>query len=107
MSNLPAVDSSNFEQQVLQATLPVLVDFWADWCPPCRALGPTLEEVAEEYGDQFHIVKVNVQKVKDLPAQFGVMNIPTLILFKNGEEVTRMVGNRSKKALLREIEPYL
>lgn len=107
MAHLTAIDSSNFTSEVSQASLPVLVDFWAEWCPPCRALGPTLEEVAVEYADRLKVVKVNVQEVQDLPSQFGVMNIPTMILFKNGQEMTRIVGNRPKKTLMRDLEPYL
>ncbi len=107
MGNILNIDGSMFEQEVLQAALPVLVDFWAEWCPPCRALGPTLEEVAVECAGQLKVVKVNVQEVQDLPSQFGVMNIPTMILFKNGQELLRMTGNRPKKDLLRELTPHL
>jgi len=106
MANLKSVNSSTFETEVLQAPLPVLVDFWASWCPPCRALAPTLEELANEES-RLHIVKVSVEEEHELPERFGVRNIPTLILFKEGQEVTRIVGNRSKKALLRELEAYL
>lgn len=107
MSNLKSVDSSNFETEVLQAQVPVLVDFWASWCPPCKALAPTLEELAGDEPVRLRIVKVSVEEEHELPEKFGVRNIPTLILFKDGEEVVRVVGNRSKKALLREIEAYL
>ncbi|OQA13909.1 MAG: Thioredoxin C-1 [Chloroflexi bacterium ADurb.Bin360] len=107
MANLKSVDSSNFETEVLQAPVPVLVDFWASWCPPCRALAPTLEELAVDEPTRLRIVKVSVEEERELPEKFGVRNIPTLILFKGGEAVARMVGNRTKKALLREIEAYL
>jgi len=107
MANLKSVDSSNFETEVLQAPVPVLVDFWASWCPPCRALAPTLEELAVDEPTRLRIVKVSVEEERELPEKFGVRNIPTLILFKGGEAVVRMVGNRTKKALLREIEAYL
>lgn len=107
MSALKSVNSSNFETEVMQAPLPVLVDFWASWCPPCRALAPTLEELAGDEAHRLRIVKVSVEEDRELPERYNVRNIPTLILFKNGEAVARIVGNRSKKALLREIEPYL
>ncbi|MFP4343501.1 MAG: thioredoxin [Anaerolineales bacterium] len=107
MSKAKAVDETTFESEVLNASKPVLVDFWASWCPPCRALAPTLDELAEEVGDKMRIVKVNVQEVTEVPQRFSVMNIPTLILFKNGEETLRLVGNRSKKALLKELQPYI
>lgn len=107
MANLKSVDQESFESEVLNAELPVLVDFWASWCPPCRALAPTLEDVAAELDERLKVVKVNVQEVTELPGQYNVMNIPTLILFKKGEEATRMVGNKSKKALLRELESHL
>jgi thioredoxin 1 len=107
MGSLKALNESNFEAEVMQASLPVLVDFWAEWCPPCRALGPTLEEVAVELEGRLKIVKVNVQEEASLATKYGVMNIPTMIIFKNGEEAGRMVGNKPKKNLLKDLEPYL
>jgi thioredoxin 1 len=107
MGQLLAIDGQTFGTVVLQSSVPVLVDFWAEWCAPCRKLHPTLEALAEELGDKLKIVKVDVQAVQDLPAQFGVMNIPTLILFKDGQEVKRIIGNRSKKRLLKDLQPYL
>ncbi len=107
MSKAKAVDETTFETEVLNALGPVLVDFWASWCPPCRALAPTLDELAEELADRLSVVKVNVQEISEIPTRYGVMNIPTLILFKDGEEVLRIVGNRSKRALIKELEPHL
>ncbi|MGC9398955.1 MAG: thioredoxin [Anaerolineae bacterium] len=107
MANLTALNSENFEEKVLQASKPVLVDFWASWCPPCRALAPTLEELAEEMKDELEIMKVDVQTSSDLSAHYDVLNIPTMILFKDGEAVTRIVGNRSKRALKRELQKFL
>ena len=107
MANLKSVDESNFDTVVLNAALPVLVDFWAPWCPPCRALAPTLEEVAVELTDRLQVVKVNIEEIQTLPEQYDVRNIPTLVLFRDGQEVTRFVGGKSKKSLLRELEPHL
>ena len=107
MGNIISVDETNFEAEVINASLPVLVDFWAPWCPPCRKLGPTLEKVAEELDGRLKIVKVNVQELSSLATAHGVLNIPTMVIFKNGEEVTRMVGNRPQKKLVEDLEPYL
>jgi thioredoxin 1 len=106
MSSLQYADDSNFEDVLNNSTVPVLVDFFAEWCPPCRRLGPTLEALAEEMEDRLTIVKVNVDE-SNLATQFGVMNIPTMVLFKDGEEVKRMVGNQAKRALIKELEPFL
>jgi thioredoxin 1 len=106
MGSLPQVDEKSFQAVIDSSVVPVLVDFFAEWCPPCRRLGPTLETLAEEMGDRLTIVKVNVDESR-LASQFGVMNIPTMIIFKDGEEVKRLVGNQSKRALEKELEPYL
>jgi thioredoxin 1 len=106
MGNLQQVDENSFDSVVSSSSVPVLVDFFAEWCPPCRRLGPTLETLAEEMADRLTIVKVNVDE-SSLASKFGVMNIPTMIIFKDGEEVKRLVGNQSKSALERELEPYL
>jgi thioredoxin 1 len=107
MGSLQQVDQSDF-QEVLDSshTIPVLVDFFAEWCPPCRKLGPTLEELAGELEGRLRIVKINVD-TSPLASKYGVMNIPTMILFKNGEEVSRLVGNQAKRSLEKEVEPYL
>ena len=99
MGSLQQVDQSNF-QEVLDSssTMPVLVDFFAEWCPPCRKLGPTLEELAVEMEGRLRIVKVNVD-TSTVASQYGVMNIPTMILFKNGEEVARKVGAVPRPAI--------
>ncbi len=108
MGKLQELTEANFAAEVLEEQdLPVLVDFWAPWCPPCRKLGPTLEEVAVHLQGRVKILKVNVQEMSALPTQYGVMNIPTLILFKNGEEVLRMVGNKTKDMLIATLEEHL
>ena len=83
----------NFQDEVKAASTPVLVDFWAEWCAPCRMIAPVLDELAEEYDGKVKIGKVNVDDNRSTAAQYGVMSIPTLILFKNGEMVEQMVGN--------------
>ncbi len=106
MGSLQQVDENSFQEVLDGSEIPVLVDFFAEWCPPCRKLGPTLEAVAEELDGRITIVKVNVDS-SSLASQFGVMNIPTMILFKDGQEVARMVGNKSKQALIKDLDPYL
>ena len=99
MSNVITVTSENFESEVLNSEKPVLVDFWASWCGPCRMLSPIVDEIAEEV-QTIKVGKVNVDEQQDLAGKFGVMSIPTLILFKNGQPGNKSVGAKSKAALL-------
>lgn len=100
MSDLIAsISDASFETEVLQAKDPVLVDFWAQWCGPCKMLAPILETVATEYEGKLRIVKVNVDENPDTPAKYGIRGIPTLILFKNGEAVGTKVGALNKSQL--------
>jgi len=93
------ITDSSFETDVVQAGKPVLLDFWAEWCGPCKMIGPILEEVAKEYGDKIQIAKINVDENQEIPAKFGIRGIPTLILFKNGEVAAQKVGALAKSQL--------
>ncbi len=94
------ITSANFEQEVVKSNRPVLVDFWATWCMPCRMLAPTVEEIADEYSDRLVVGKINVDEESELARKFRVMSIPTLIVFENGQEVRRSVGVVEKEDIL-------
>ena len=98
------VNESTFEKEVLKSGIPVIVDAWAEWCGPCRALGPILEEVAQSHGSKVKIVKINIDESPETPSHYGVMSIPTLILFKNGNVEATKVGLLSKSQLIAFIE---
>ena len=106
MADIAQLTTDTFESSVSGST-PTLVDFWAEWCAPCRAVAPILEEIANERGDSLNVMKLNVDENPDIAQRFGVMSIPTLILFAKGEEKARVVGARAKEQLLRDIEPHL
>lgn len=108
MSDLVSdVTDQNFEQEVLKSSRPVLVDFWAEWCHPCKALAPTVEKLAAEYEGKAKVVKLNVDDNNQTGMQYGVRGIPTLILFSGGQEVGRLVGGTSKDNISRLIERAL
>lgn len=106
MSKPIAITDDSFETDVLQAGNPVLVDFWATWCGPCQMIAPILEEIATEYEGQITVAKLDVDTNPATPGKFGVMGIPTLILFKNGQAVERITGFLPKGRLLAKLEPH-
>jgi thioredoxin 1 len=101
------VTDETFEADVLKNDKPVLVDYWAEWCGPCKMVAPVLEAIAEEHGDKLDIVKLNVDDNPVVTQKYGILNIPTLGVFKDGEVVKELVGARSKSALLRELTDFL
>ena len=101
------VNDVSFEKDVLQADKPVLVDFWAAWCAPCRMLAPTVEAVAEKYSNPARVVKLNVDENPSVSQRYGIKGIPTLILFKGGKEEERVVGATSKEAISRMIDKHV
>jgi thioredoxin 1 len=106
-SGLLQVNDKNFTEEVLQATLPVLVDFWATWCGPCRSISPIVEELAKEFTGRVKVTKLNVDENPATPSQYGVRGIPTLILFKEGKILDQIVGAVPKARLIAMIEKAL
>jgi thioredoxin 1 len=103
MANLISVTSDNWDQEVTNSDKPVLVDFWAEWCGPCKALSPVLDEIATEMDGKANVVKVNVDQASDLAQKFGIRGIPTLLFFKNGEVKSTLVGNQPKAEIVKSI----
>ena len=107
MSHAIAVNDGNFDQEVLKSPTPVLVDFWAAWCGPCKALGPTIDQIASEQVGKLKVVKVDVDENLEVSGRYGVLSIPTMALFKNGQIVEKIVGAYPKGAILSKILPHL
>lgn len=102
-----AVTDSSFEKEVLQSSTPVLVDFWAEWCGPCRGLAPKLEEIASEMTGKVRVVKINIDENQASPQKFGIRSIPTMILFKGGQQVEQLLGNLPKENIVEMLKKHV
>jgi len=107
MTNLPSATDSDFQSTVLESDKPVLVDFWAEWCGPCRQVGPILDELASEHGDKMSFVKMNVDENPVTPAGYRVTGIPALNVYKGGELVKQIVGAQPKAALIKQLDEFI
>lgn len=107
MANAPAITGDRFEEEVLKSEIPVVVDFWAEWCGPCKALGPTVDAIAEEYQGKAKVFKLDVQSDAAIASKYGVSSIPTLLIFKGGEIADRIVGLKPKPDITSRIDQIL
>jgi len=107
MSKAIEVGADDFDQEILQSSIPAMVDLWAEWCGPCKAMGPIVDAISEDYDGKLKVAKVDVQQHPTIATKYSVASIPTLLFFKNGELVDRVVGLQSKQAIAAKVEPLL
>jgi len=107
MTDAIQVTDSNFEDEIIKSNIPAMVDFWAEWCGPCKMIGPTVEALAKEYAGKIKVAKMNVDANQQTPGKFGIRNIPTIIFFKNGEVVNTIIGAQTKNTLDAELKKLL
>jgi len=107
MADLLQVTDDNFDDEIMNSDIPAMVDFWAEWCGPCKMVGPVVEELAQEYEGKIKIAKMDVDQNRQTPVRFGIRNIPTLIMFKGGEVVQTIVGAQTKSHLDEELKKLL
>lgn len=107
MAGTVKISDSTFDSEVVASEIPALVDFWAEWCGPCKMIAPVLEQLSGDLNGKLKVCKLNVDENSEVPGKFGVMSIPTLIIFKDGEEKDRIIGYHSAEQLKKAVEPYL
>jgi len=107
MSSALDVTDTNWESEVLKSSIPVLVDFWAPWCGPCKAMGPYVDKLAEEYDGKIKVVKLNTQDNAEVAAQYGITSIPTFVVVKDGQVQSQVLGKQNYEALKSTVEPYV
>ena len=107
MGDIMEVSDENFDSEIMESDKPAMVDFWAEWCGPCKMVGPVVEELAKEYKDKIKIAKMDVDQNRQTPARFGIRNIPTLIFFKGGEVATTIIGAKPKSSIEEELKKLL
>lgn len=107
MSAALEVNEANFKQEVLDSAVPVLVDFWAPWCGPCRMVGPVVDEIAADYAGKLKVVKINTDEAPGVAGSYNIMSIPTLMIFKGGERVDQIIGAQPKQAIVGKLTPHM
>ena len=107
MSNVIELNDSNFDDEVVKSDLPVLVDFWAEWCGPCKMIAPSVEKISEEYSDKLKVGKLDVDSNPNISSIFGIRSIPTLLIFKNGSPVDQIVGAVSKEVISAKVDSHI
>ena len=107
MSNVIELNDSNFDDEVVKSDLPVLVDFWAEWCGPCKMIAPSVEKISEEYSDKLKVGKLDVDSNPNISSTFGIRSIPTLLIFKNGSPVDQIVGAVSKDVISAKVDSHI